>query len=88
MSVRHIYVMRERWVVTGIPSPTDNPLFLSLSQCASIRVWGTTAGLGQLAREGPTDDTKFDPEPDGTRINLLDVMRDIPCQEGREWKLK
>lgn len=39
------------WVANGWVH-IDNPL--------NIRVWGTTAGLGELALEGPTSQTKLD----------------------------
>ena len=31
-----------------------------ISNAQNIRIWGTTAGLGELALGGPTKDTKLD----------------------------
>jgi hypothetical protein len=33
---------------------------LKLEGCSVIRVWGTTAGLGEIALHGPTKDTVLD----------------------------
>lgn len=76
--MRYIYVMRERWVITGVEERTDDPLVLRLTKCSVVRVWGTERGLGQLAKDGPTSATKLDPEPDGVEINRADVYRRIP----------
>jgi hypothetical protein len=82
----YIYVMRERWVIFGVEKvhPTD-PTVLILETPAVVAIWGTTEGLGQLAREGPKEGTKFNKEPNGVEINRMDIMRRIPCNE-RAWK--
>lgn len=86
----HIVVMRERFVLIGILSQSDDAFFLLLDSAAVIRNWGTTRGLGQLARQGPQVNTKFDPEGDELRINKLEVSRIIPCtaEEWEEWTPK
>lgn len=81
-----IYVMDRGWAIVGDGRPDPaNPLFVRLSRCATIRRWGTASGLGQLAMSGPLENTKLDAEPDGVRVNLLFVAREIPCDE-EAWK--
>lgn len=84
----YLYIMRERWVIYGCPRPKksgDCSIRLILDRAGTVRVWGTTSGLGLLAREGPTGQTKLDSEPDGVEINELDIMRIIPCNE-KAWE--
>ena len=81
----HIVVMRERFVLIGVLSQSDDALFLLLDNAAVIRNWGTTRGLGQLALQGPQTNTKFDPEGGGLRLNKLEVSRIIPCT-AKEWE--
>jgi hypothetical protein len=35
--------------------------FLVIENAKNVRRWGTTAGLGQLANEGPQQNTRLDP---------------------------
>lgn len=54
--------------------------FATITHGAAIRIWGTTNGLGQLAKTGPTENTKLDPVP-------VVIVRDdaviayLPCEE-------
>lgn len=76
----NIYVMEERWVLVGVLRERSAcGMKTVLGASATIRVWGTKEGLGELARLGPRTDTKLDPEPDGVEINERYVMRTIPC---------
>lgn len=85
----NIYVMERGFVMVGEPHPVpDNWMMISLTRCANVRRWGTTAGLGELATKGPIKDkTILDPEPDGTQIAKTAIYRVIPCDEKRwsEW---
>jgi len=50
----------------------------TLTDAKCIRRWGTTAGLGQLATEGPQAETKLDPQPT-TRFHVLTSVEIIAC---------
>lgn len=84
-----IFVMERGFVLVGVATQDqDDPLFLTLTRCGCVRRWGTTSGLGQLAREGPQGSTVLESEPDGTSINKRAIYRAIPCNEEawQSWK--
>lgn len=60
MSNHRIVVLQRGWVVVGDLDRSAAPQ-LKLENASVIRRWGTTVGLGQLAKEGPQEDTKLDP---------------------------
>ncbi len=81
----NLYVMEERWVIVGEPDSTSPcGMMVTLKACGVVRIWGTSAGLGELAESGPLAATRIDREPDGVQINTRFVMRCIPC-EGKAW---
>lgn len=55
-----IVALSERWVFIGnYHAATDTePAYLTETSC--IRVWGTVAGLGEIALRGPTPKTVLD----------------------------
>jgi hypothetical protein len=85
-----IFVMERGFVLIGRPEKHkfgDAVFEYTLSDCAVIRQWGTTDGLGQIAFSGPTSETVFDREPDGTVINRRAIYRKIPCGDWSDnWK--
>lgn len=82
----YIFVMERGFVLVGRPDPEQRDgLFVKLQDCAVIRRWGTTKGLGQLAKEGPQTNTILEPEPSGTEIKATAIYRRIPCNDTK-WK--
>lgn len=76
----NIYVMEERWVIVGVvQSRSVCGMKTILGRSATVRIWGTKQGLGELALLGPRESTKLDVEPDGVIINERYAMRTIPC---------
>ena len=76
--MKRIYVLKERWVLIGqFVREEKNRIFLTDS--AVIRVWGTTAGLGQIALDGPTTETKLDKCGD-TSFPCEAVLFSIDCR--------
>ena len=53
-----IIVLQRGWVVVG-HARRHGPR-IRVTNCAVVRYWGTTAGLGELATKGPLDKTKLD----------------------------
>ncbi len=83
-----IYVQTNGFVRCGERADNDappGPAFIKLVNAAVVRIYGTTAGLGELAEKGPLPETKLDPEADGTDINLAYVLAIIPCND-ENWK--
>ena len=80
MNNKHIVVLTNGFVFMGVIETYTETLF-RLVEAENIRVYGTTAGLGQIALHGPTTETKLDPvgvvEVRGASMsNILFV---IPC---------
>jgi hypothetical protein len=55
-----------------------------LENAAVIRLWGTTRGIGEIAFEGPTINTKLDKCPT-INFNELTSIMIIDCEESK-WK--
>lgn len=74
-----IAVLDRGFVYVGRCSLSDG--FLTITDASCVRRWGTTAGLGELARKGPQAATKLDPA--GTvRAPVSSVMHLIDCDGG------
>jgi len=59
---KQIVVLQRGWIVIGDVAKEDEQI--SIKNCSVIRVWGTSKGLGEIAKNGPTGNTKLDPCPD------------------------
>jgi len=53
-----IIIADRGWVYVGKPQRDGE--WIVIHDCYNVMRWGTTRGLGQLALEGPTKDTKLD----------------------------
>lgn len=77
-----IYVVKLGWVLVGCPSESASG-DVTLTAASTIRKWGTTQGLGQLALYGPTDGTVLD--PCGTAYIRADsILFSLDCVE-KNW---
>lgn len=54
--------------------------FTRISRAATVRKWGTTNGLGQLANEGPQPATRLDPVCE-VLVPQRAIIAHIPCKE-------
>lgn len=77
-----IVVLDRGFVVVGNVEFRDQ--YVVITNCSCVRRWGTQRGLGQLATEGPTDNTILDPQPT-TQVHELQVVQIIWC-DGAAWK--
>lgn len=59
---------------------SDDALFYGVKDVAVIRRWGTTKGLGQLAKEGPLPDTILERE-ECDLVSKDAVYRRIRCDQ-------
>ena len=57
--MKQIIVVTNGFVLIGEVEPSNTTYLVK--GASVIRRWGTTKGLGQIALEGPTKDTVFDP---------------------------
>ena len=77
-----IVVLQRGWVLVG-------RFYKYGSQCVLrdalvIRNWGTTKGLGEIAKHGPTNKTKLDPTNGEVNFHELTVVLSINCEKS-EW---
>jgi len=55
-----IVVIQSGWVVMGQVVRLEEHKITRIEDASVIRVWGTTAGLGEIAFKGPTKETILD----------------------------
>ena len=60
-AMKAIVVVEAGWVLIGEYVAAEGGKPAHMTDAAVIRRWGTTAGLGQIALTGPTNETILDP---------------------------
>jgi hypothetical protein len=55
----------------------------TLRNAYNIRRFGTTTGLGQLAKEGPLPETKLDPMNGEVTFDWMKVIATIDCESSK-----
>ena len=74
-----ICILQRGWIMVGHYSEEgDN---CKLENSATIRTWGTTKGLGELALEGKTSKTILDFNYGVVRFHKLTIVCTIDCNE-------
>jgi len=79
---RFIVVLQRSWVVVGLLE--DDGFECVLTEGAVVERWGTAEGLGQLAIEGPLEETRLRKLPESRWHRLSEVFR-IRCNDD-VWK--
>lgn len=79
-----IVILQRGWNMIGRFERNGNDC--KLHNASVIRSWGTTRGLGELAQNGPTSNTKLDPCNGLVEFDYLTVVATI-CASEEKWKL-
>jgi hypothetical protein len=74
--MKKIVVIISGWVAIG--DVTEHEDRLTIDDASVIRAWGTTAGLGEIALNGPTQSTVLDPAG-VVEVYKPAVIMQIPC---------
>jgi len=77
---KQIVVLQRGWIVVGNVLKTEAEV--KISNASVIRVWGTSKGLGEIAENGPTSNTKLDPCPAIT-VHPLSVVLYMNVNESK-----
>jgi len=80
--MKRILVLQRGWVAVGDYSESTDGNEVSLTNASIIRRWGTTKGLGEIAANGPTKDTKLDACPT-IRVHRLGVVLSMEVAEDK-----
>ena len=78
-----IVILQRGWVMVG--RFERNGSDCKLHNASVIRSWGTSRGLGELAKEGSLQDTKLDPTNGLVEFDYLTVVATISCDE-KKWE--
>jgi hypothetical protein len=79
---KRIIILQRGWNVVGDFSQEGNQC--TLTDSSVIRRWGTTKGIGELALNGPTSETKLD--PCGTcRFHELNIIATLDIKHPENW---
>lgn len=74
----YIFVVDSGWVFSGMIEDETNDV-LKVTDAKVVAVWGTTRGLGELAKNGPTANTKLHPCV-FVEIEKHKLIFRIPCE--------
>ena len=74
-----IVILQRGWIMIGRLTRTGSDCVLS--NASTIRRWGTTNGLGELANEGIKKDTILDKCYGEVQFDYLTVIATIDCKE-------
>ena len=80
-----IVILQRGWVMVG--RFERNGSDCKLHNAAVIRSWGTSKGVGEIAKDGPTPNTKLDPCNGLVEFDYLTVVSTISCDE-KKWANK
>jgi hypothetical protein len=78
-----IVILQRGWTMVG--RFERNGSDCKLHNASVIRAWGTTKGLGEIAKGGPTSNTKLDPTNGVVEFDYLTVVATISCEE-KSWE--
>ena len=78
-----IVILQRGWCMVGRFERKGNDCVLH--NASVIRTWGTTKGLGEIAKGGPTSSTKLDKCYGQVEFDYLTVVASIACDE-KAWK--
>lgn len=78
-----IVILQRGWVMVG--KFERNGSDCKLHKASVIRSWGTTKGLGEIAQNGPTSNTKLDACYGVVQFDYLTVVATIDC-EVKKWE--
>lgn len=80
---KNIIILQRGWVFVGDLFKKGNDM--RLENASVIRNWGTKRGLGEIAKDGPTSNTKLDPCPE-VKFHQLTMIATIKCAE-EKWTI-
>lgn len=76
-----IVVLQRGWVMVG--RLEKNGSECKLNNASVIRSWGTTKGLGEIAKNGPTDKTVLDKCHGLVEFDYLTVVASVSVEESK-----
>jgi hypothetical protein len=80
-----IVILQRGWIMVG--RFEKNGTDCKLHDASVIRSWGTTKGLGEIAKHGPTDKTILDKCYGVVEFDYLTVVAMVAC-EVKKWQSK
>jgi hypothetical protein len=78
-----IVILQRGWAMVGRLERDGSEC--KLHNASVIRTWGTTKGLGEIAKDGPTSSTKLDKINGVVEFDYLTVVATIAC-DSKSWK--
>jgi len=75
--MKQIVIAQRSWIFVGDVERSGDDVTITNAQC--IRRWGTTKGLGELAKNGPTKNTILD-DMGTVRLHALAVVASLDVE--------